>query len=323
MHNNLILNIIVPCYNEHEVLAETARQLLDKLQNLVQNNKISEESKIVFIDDGSLDNTWDLIEKLYDENPKKFAGLKLSKNRGHQNALLCGLLSVKDTADITISIDADLQDDIDVIDKMISHYNDGCEIVYGVRSSRKRDTLFKKSSAQGFYRFMSFLGIDIVYNHADFRLMGKKALNALAEFNEVNIFLRGIIPMLGFKTASVYYKRKSRFAGENKYPMKNMFKFAFEGISSFSIKPIRFISILGLLIFIISLGMVVYSIVQHVNNNTVSGWSSIICSIWGIGGLVLLSIGIVGEYIGKIYLETKHRPRFTIEKIRSTDKLII
>jgi glycosyltransferase involved in cell wall biosynthesis len=309
-----VLAIIVPCYNEQEVLRETSKKLLNKIQGIVSENAISEESKIVFVDDGSHDNTWALIEQFYFENPRRFAGIKLSGNRGHQNALLCGLLSMKDAVDAAISIDADLQDDIDVIDEMIKQYRGGCEIVYGVRSSRETDGFFKRATAQGFYRLMRFLGADIVYNHADFRLMGKGALEALSEFAEVNLFLRGIVPMLGYKTGVAYYHRKKRFAGTSKYPLRKMAAFAFEGITSLSIKPIRLITALGAFIFAGSLGMIVYSIIQYFRENTMPGWASIICSLWCIGGLILLGLGIVGEYIGKIYLETKRRPRFIIEK---------
>jgi glycosyltransferase involved in cell wall biosynthesis len=315
LSDNPRLAIVVPCYNEQDVLPEAARQLQEKIQSLVCKNSISEESQIVFVDDGSVDTTWSLIEQYHAENPQHFTGIKLSKNRGHQNALLCGLLTIKDNFDIGVSIDADLQDDIDAIDEMIEKYRAGCEIVYGVRSKRKNDSFFKKTTAESFYRFMRFLGTDIVYNHADFRLMGQNALQTLAEYGEVNLFLRGIVPLLGFNTDNVYYERKARFAGESKYPLQKMLRFAFEGITSFSIKPIRFITNLGIVIFIASLVMIAYSFVQYFRGNTVSGWSSMICSLWSIGGLILLAIGIVGEYIGKIYLETIHRPRYTIEKI--------
>jgi glycosyltransferase involved in cell wall biosynthesis len=268
----------------------------------------------VFVDDGSKDCTWELIENLCKENPKSFSGIKLSKNRGHQNALLCGLLSVREWADAAISIDADLQDDISVIDEMVRLYASGCEIVYGVRSKRAKDSFFKRATAHCFYKFISFLGADIIYNHADFRLMGKNALNALAEYKEVNLFLRGIIPMLGYKTGVVYYERKERTAGESKYPLGKMLRFAFEGITSLSTKPIRMVTILGVSIFIMSLFMIAYSVVQYFRHDVVDGWSSTITSLWCIGGLILLSIGIVGEYIGKIYLETKQRPRFVVEK---------
>jgi glycosyltransferase involved in cell wall biosynthesis len=313
------LAIVVPCYNEQDVLPETTRQLLGKIQTLICKNYISAKSKIVFVDDGSGDETWNLIKKHHSENPQNLIGIKLSKNRGHQNALLCGLLTVKDIVDITISIDADLQDDIDVIDKMIEKYRDGFEIVYGVRTSRKTDTVFKRTTAQGFYHFMRFLGVDIIYNHADFRLLGRNALGTLFEYDEVNLFLRGIIPMLRYKTGVVYYNRQERFAGKTKYPLRKMLAFAFEGITSLSVKPIRIITTMGIFIFAISLVMIIYSFIQYFHGNTVSGWSSMICSLWGIGGLILLGLGIVGEYIGKIYLETKHRPRFTVEETLHED----
>jgi glycosyltransferase involved in cell wall biosynthesis len=306
--------IIVPCYNEQEVLPETAKRLSGKIQQLISEQIISEKSKIFFVDDGSKDNTWRLIEKYHAENPRHFGGIKLSSNRGHQNALLCGLITVKDQVDAVVSIDADLQDDIDVIGKMIEKYRAGYEIVYGVRSDRKADSFFKRATAQGFYRFMRFLGVDVVYNHADFRLMGRNALEALAQYGEVNLFLRGIIPLLGFKTDIEYYTRTERLAGIGKYPMRKMFKFALEGITSFSIKPIRMITFLGIFIFTVSIAMIAYFFVRYFTGHTISGWASIACSLWGIGGLILFSIGVVGEYIGKIYLETKRRPRFHVEQ---------
>jgi len=309
-----VLAIVVPCYNEKEVLPATAQQLLDVVRKLAADNAISQESKIVFVDDGSKDCTWELIENLCRENPQNFSGIKLSGNRGHQNALLCGLLSVKEFADASISIDADLQDDISVIDEMLKLYASGCEIVYGVRSKRNNDQFFKRITAHCFYKFINILGANIIYNHADFRLMSKNALNALEEYKEVNLFLRGIVPMLGYKTGIAYYERKKRLAGESKYPLGKMLKFAFEGITSLSTKPIRMVSVLGVVIFLVSLIMIAYSVVVYFKGDTVSGWSSMICSLWSIGGLILLSIGIVGEYIGKIYLETKQRPRFIVEK---------
>ncbi|MCL2832369.1 MAG: glycosyltransferase family 2 protein [Treponema sp.] len=316
-----ILALIIPCYNEQEVLPETANRLLLKLQNLINDNIISPNSKIVFVDDGSGDNTWSIINDQFINNPQNFDGIKLSGNRGHQNALLCGLMSMIKFADVTISMDADLQDDINAIDQMMVKYNQGCEIVYAVRSSRKRDSFFKKTSAQMFYRFMHFLGVKIIYNHADFRLMGKNALLSLTQYGEVNLFLRGIVPQLGFKTDIVYYERKERFAGKSKYPLQKMLKFALEGITSFSISPIRLITLLGTVIFLISLIMIIYFITQHIRGDTAAGWASIICSIWGIGGLILLSLGVMGEYIGKIYLETKKRPRYIVEKILSEETL--
>jgi len=309
-----VLAIVVPCYNEHEVLPETAKRLAGILQHLASEQIIDAQSTLLLIDDGSSDNTWSLIEELHKENHLVFSGIKLSGNRGHQNALLCGLLAVKEHFDAAISIDADLQDDIDVIGKMVEKYQAGYEIVYGVRSNRAADSFFKRSTAHGFYRFMRFLGVDIVYNHADFRLMGRNALEALAEYGEVNLFLRGIIPMLGFKTSIEYYTRAERMAGTSKYPLKKMLKFALEGITSFSIKPLRLITLLGVLIFAGSIAMIVYFFVRYFSGHTISGWASIACSLWGIGGLILFSIGIVGEYIGKIYLETKRRPRYHVER---------
>jgi glycosyltransferase involved in cell wall biosynthesis len=311
----MILAIVVPCYNEEEVLPETAKRLSGKIRSLVAKGAVSEKSKIVFVDDGSRDNTWGLIEKYYADDPDVFCGIKLSRNRGHQNALLCGLLSMKDYADAAVSIDADLQDDVDVIDRMVERRREGYEIVYGVRSIRKTDSLFKRASAQGFYRLMRFLGADIVYNHADCRLMGKEALDALSEYKEVNLFLRGIVPLLGYKTCIEYFERAERFAGMSKYPLRKMLAFAFEGISSFSIKPIRFITVLGVLIFTVSLAMIVYFFARYFSGRTVAGWASIVCSLWGIGGLILLAVGVVGEYIGKMYLETKQRPKYRIEKL--------
>jgi glycosyltransferase involved in cell wall biosynthesis len=312
---SLAISIVVPCYNEEEALPETAKRLLEKLKQLRAEGLASEGSRIVFVDDGSRDKTWEIIQNLYQEAPEFFCGIKLSKNRGHQNALVCGLLSVKDHCDAAISIDADLQDDISVIDRMIKKYGEGCEIVYGARSDRRSDGFFKRGSALGFYKFMRVLGADIVYNHADFRLMGRRALEAFAEYREVNLFLRGIVPLLGVKTSVESYVRTPRLAGESKYPLHKMLKFALEGITSFSVKPIRMITWLGMLIFCASVVMIIYFLTRHFSGNTITGWSSMIVSLWGIGGLILFSIGIVGEYIGKIYLEVKHRPRYTIEKL--------
>jgi len=310
-----IIAIIIPCYNEEEVLPETAKRLTSKLQMLINNQIINEKSKILFVDDGSSDNTWDLIEKYHAENPLLASGLKLAGNKGHQNALLAGMLEIKEYVDAIVSIDADLQDDIDVIDKMIEKYKAGCEIVYGVRADRKKDNFIKRATAQGFYNLLRMLGVKIIYNHADFRLMGRKALDALAQYDEVNLFLRGIIPLLGFKTGIEYYARSERFAGKSKYPLHKMIKLAIDGITSFSIKPIRFITLLGIFILIISIAMIIYYITRYFQGHTVIGWATIACSIWGIGGLILFSIGITGEYIGKIYLETKQRPRYHIEKM--------
>ena len=313
VHKKPIIVFIVPCFNEEEVLPDTTVRLFQKIYDLISGQVISEKSGLLFVDDGSTDNTWNLIEQFHKENPL-ISGIKLSGNRGHQHALLCGLLEVKNHVDAAISIDADLQDDINVIDNMIEIYNKGVEIVYGVRSNRKTDSIFKRTTAQTFYHFMRLLGVNVIYNHADFRLIGKNALNALSEYGEVNIFLRGIIPLLGFKTSIVYYKRSERKAGKSKYPLKKMMLFAFEGITSFSIKPIRLITLLGVLLFTASIAMIVYFLTRYFSGYTVTGWASIVCSLWGIGGLIIFSIGIIGEYIGKIYLETKHRPKYHIEQ---------
>jgi len=308
-----ILYIVVPCYKEEEVLPETAKRLKNKMNTLIESGKISPESRIAFVNDGSSDNTWEIIRGLHEED-KLFSGINLSRNRGHQNALLGGLMTVIDHADVTISMDADLQDDINAVDKMLEKYYDGCDIVYGVRSTRDTDTFFKKTTAEGFYKVMGFLGAKIVFNHADYRLMSKRALEGLREFKEVNLFLRGMVPMVGYKSATVEYARGERFAGESKYSLKKMLAFAFEGITSLSTGPIRFISALGVCIFGVSLIMLLYFLVRYFTGHTVIGWASIAVSVWAIGGLQLLCLGIIGEYIGKVYLETKGRPRFIIEE---------
>lgn len=309
-----VLYVVVPCYNEEEVLPETSKRLKAKLEKLMGEDKISLSSKIMFVNDGSKDSTWDLISKLH-ESDSIFSGVNLSRNRGHQNALLAGLMTAKDFCDAAISMDADLQDDIDAVDAMVEKFAEGCEIVYGVRSSRKKDTFFKRFTAEAFYRLMNFLGAETVFNHADYRLMSRRALEGLAQFKEVNLFLRGIIPMIGYTSAIVEYERGERFAGESKYPLKKMLKFAFEGITSLSTKPIRYITILGVLLFLISIIMLIVFIVQWAIGVTVVGWASVICSVWAIGGLILFSLGIIGEYIGKIYLESKERPRFLIRDV--------
>ena len=311
---NDILYLVVPCYNEQEVLPETSKRLKEKMKSLMERNLISRDSRIMFVNDGSKDRTWSMIEELHGQDPI-FAGVKLSRNRGHQNALLGGLMTAKEYADMTISLDADLQDDIDVIDQMVEKYYDGCEIVYGVRSARTTDTFFKRFTAESFYHMISMMGGEIVFNHADYRLMSKRALEEMAKYKEVNLFLRGIVPMIGFKTDVVTYERHERMAGESKYPLKKMLALAIDGITSLSTKPIRFIVFLGLFIFLCSIGMLIYSLVQHFLGHTSIGWTSLIVSIWAIGGLQLLAIGVIGEYIGKIYLETKARPRYIIEKV--------
>lgn len=310
---NNILYLVIPCYNEEEVLPETAKRLKDKMNALKEAGRIDGKSRIVFVNDGSKDKTWEIIRELHQKD-SLYSGINLSRNRGHQNALLAGLMTVKNHADMVISMDADLQDDINAIDEMVDKYLSGIDIVYGVRSSRKKDTFFKKATAEGFYKIMNAMGANTVFNHADYRLMSRRAIEGLAEFEEVNLFLRGIVPMIGYPSDIVYYERGERFAGESKYPLKKMISFATEGITSLSTKPIRVITGLGFLIFIVSIGMLIYSIVRHFMGATIVGWTTLMVSVWAIGGLILLSLGVVGEYIGKIYLETKARPRFIIEQ---------
>lgn len=309
-----ILYIVVPCYNEEEVLPETSKRLKNKLEGMIAAGTLSAESRILFVNDGSRDKTWEIISSLHAQDPI-FSGVDLSRNRGHQNALLAGLMTAKDRCDMAISMDADLQDDVDAVDAMVEKFTAGCDIVYGVRSSRKKDSFFKRFTAEGFYRVMNFMGAETVFNHADYRLMSRRALEGLAEFREVNLFLRGIVPMIGYAAATVEYERGERFAGESKYPLRKMISFAMEGITSLSTKPIRYITILGFLIFFISVLMLIYSVVRWATGATILGWASVICSVWAIGGLILLSLGVIGEYIGKIYLETKDRPRFLIREV--------
>lgn len=309
-----ILYLVVPCYNEEEVLSHTSSVLKKKIDSLIKKNLISPNSKILFVDDGSKDRTWDIISSLHEED-NLFSGVKLSKNKGHQNALLAGLMTARDNADIAISLDADLQDDVNAIDGFINEYRNGCDIVYGVRSRRDTDTFFKRNTARGFYRFMRAMGVDIIDDHADYRLMSKRALDGLADFNEVNLFLRGIVPLIGYKHGFVEYERGERFAGESKYPLKKMLAFAIDGITSFSIKPIRFVTTLGMLIFATSIAMLLYFFIIKLLGRTVQGWATLMGSIWMIGGIQLLCLGIVGEYIGKIYKEVKQRPKFIIEDI--------
>ncbi len=310
------LYVAVPCYNEEEVLPITVSALSEKLGKMIEKGSISPESRIVFVDDGSKDNTWSLISSYTEEYPL-VCGIKLSRNFGHQNALTCALVTLREYADAVISVDADMQDDIDVFDEMLSHYENGCDIVFGVRSSRRKDSFFKRFSAQCYYRLLRCMGADIIYNHADFRLMSRRALDALSEYEEVNLFLRGIVPTLGYKTACVSYERAERAAGTTKYPLRKMLALAWEGITSFSIKPIRLVTRLGAFIFLVSIAMLIYFFVRYFTGHTVVGWASIAVSLWGIGGLIMLAIGIIGEYVGKIYLESKHRPRYHIEEFIS------
>ncbi len=312
------LYLAVPCYNEEQVLPITALEMRRKMTALIDAGRVSPQSRVVFIDDGSHDRTWPIIEGLHQETPL-FSGLKLSRNRGHQNALLCGLMTLKNHADAVISIDADMQDSLDAIDEMLSAFEQGADVVYGVRNKRDTDTFFKRLTAVGFYKILNRMGAKVIFNHSDFRLMSKRALLALAEFEETNIFLRGMVPMLGFKSAVVTYDRQERAAGESKYPMRKMLSLALEGLTSLSIKPIRLITGLGLVSMLISLVMLVVFLVQYFMGLTVPGWPSLIISIWALCGLQLFCMGILGEYIGKIYLETKRRPRYMVETFLNED----
>lgn len=307
------LYVVVPCYKEEAVLPETSRRLKEKLSALIRENRIAPSSRVLFVDDGSSDRTWEIIEQLHAQDAV-FSGLKLSRNRGHQNALLAGLAQAAGQADVIVSMDADLQDDIGAMDKMLEKYASGCEVVYGVRSARRTDTAFKRLTAEGFYKFMRHMGVDIVYNHADYRLLSRRAAEALLSFPEVNLFLRGMVPLVGFKSDTVTYERGERFAGESKYPLKKMLAFALDGITSFSVKPIRMILNLGVIIFAASVLLLIYFLIRKLCGHTVSGWTSLACSIWALGGIQLLSLGVIGEYVGKIYNETKRRPRYIIEK---------
>lgn len=307
------LFVVIPCYNEEEVLHETTKRLKEKLNKLIKDEVISKDSMVMYVNDGSKDKTWEIIKEI-SESEEHFTGITLSRNRGHQNALVAGLLTAREYADVVISMDADLQDDINAIDGMLEKYNEGCDIVYGVRSSRKKDSFFKKFTAEGFYKFMSLMGVDIVFNHADYRLTSKRVLDNFANFKEVNLFLRGMFPLIGYKSDKVYYERAERFAGESKYPLKKMLNFAWDGITSFSVKPLRFICILGFIILFVSVLIMIYSLVQKIIGNTVDGWTFLNISIWFIGGLQMLSLGVVGEYVGKMYNETKARPRYIVSE---------
>lgn len=310
------LMVVIPCYNEEEVLPETSKRLVEKMDSLKAKGYITEDSRVLLVNDGSRDRTWEIICDLHKQNPM-FEGVKLSRNRGHQNALLAGLMTARNRCDISISMDADLQDDMDAMDRFIEKYNEGCEIVYGVRNKRETDTFFKRETALMFYRLMKGLGVDITYNHADYRLMSNRALNGLFEFKEVNLFLRGLAPLVGYQSDVVYYDRAERFAGESKYPLKKMLAFAIDGITSFSVKPLRLITTVGMVIFVISLFMLLYALVSWITGNTVTGWTSTLASIWMIGGIQLLCLGVIGEYVGKIYNESKARPRFIIDRYLS------
>ena len=313
------LAIVVPCYNEEEVLKIASEALRNVLQDLIQKEKIAEDSFILFVNDGSKDRTWELIEEEHAAYPTKICGVKLAGNVGHQFALTAGLMTAKDMSDVTVSIDADLQDDVNVIEEMIDKFHAGCDIVYGVRRERKTDTFFKRTSAQMFYKLMSLMGVKTVYNHADFRLMSRRAVEEFAKYKETNLFLRGMMPLIGYQTDNVYYGRRERVAGESKYPLKKMLALAFNGISSFSVKPISLILGMGLFIIFASAVALVYALISYCTGHVVPGWTSLILSIWFLGGLQLLAIGLVGQYIGKIYIEVKQRPRYNIEKILTAD----
>ena len=315
-----VLYIVVPCYNEQEVLPITNEQFLSKLVELIKNGKVSSESKILFVNDGSKDKTWEIICDLA-KRDKHFIGISQSRNRGHQNAVLAGLFEAKDCSDITISIDCDGQDDINAMDKMIDEYYHGAEIVYGVRSKRKTDTFFKRFTAESFYKLLNVLGAEVVFNHADYRLVSARVLQEFANFKEVNLFLRGLFPLVGFKSTSVYYERYERIAGESHYPLSKMLGLALDGITSLSIKPIRFITWIGVIVAILSFAGVCWSVFENFTGKTVSGWSSTVSIICFLGGIQLISLGVIGEYIGKIYLETKARPRYIIsERVGMEDK---
>ena len=310
-----VVYLVIPCYNEEEVLPETVKRLTKKMNEMIDSKLADKKSRILFVDDGSRDKTWELISAYCDENVL-VSGIKLAHNRGHQNALLAGLMTAMESCECAISLDADLQDDIEVLDEFVQKYTEGCDIVYGVRKNRETDTFFKRTSAQGFYKFMELLGVDVVYNHADYRLMSRRALEALSEYKEINLFLRGIIPLIGYRSDYVYYERHERFAGESKYPLKKMISFALDGITSFSVKPLKIISNLGLLVSALSVIGLIYALVSYFSGSAVAGWTAIICSIWLIAGMQFLCLGVVGGYVGKIYSEVKARPRYKIEKYK-------
>lgn len=314
------LAIVVPCYNEEEVLKLASAALRQILTDLIAKGKIAEDSFVMFVNDGSRDRTWELIEEEHAAYPKQIYGVKLAGNVGHQFALTAGLITAKDMSDVVVSIDADLQDDVNVIGDMVDKFHEGNDIVYGVRKERKTDTFFKRTSAQAFYKLMGLMGVKTVYNHADFRLMSRRAVEEFSKYQETNLFLRGMMPLIGYRTDSVYYDRKERAAGESKYPLKKMLALAFNGISSFSVKPISLILGIGLFIIFVSLAALLYALISFFTGHVVPGWTSLILSIWFLGGLQLLAIGMVGQYIGKIYIEVKHRPRYNIEKILAMEE---
>jgi glycosyltransferase involved in cell wall biosynthesis len=307
--------LVIPCYNEEAVLPETVKRLTAKMKNMIAHGRADEKSRMLLVDDGSKDKTWRMISDYSDEN-ELVSGIKLAHNRGHQNALLAGLMTAKEYCDCAISLDADLQDDIEVLDQFVDRFTDGCDVVYGVRNKRETDSFFKRTTAQGFYKFMQVLGVDLVYNHADYRLMSRRALDALSEYQEVNLFLRGIVPLIGYRSDTVYYDRHERFAGESKYPLKKMISFAVDGITSFSVKPLKLISNFGILVSVLSVVGLIYALVSYFTGSAVAGWTAIVSSIWLLGGIQLLCIGVLGGYIGKIYSEVKARPRYRIEEFK-------
>ncbi|MCM1578287.1 MAG: glycosyltransferase family 2 protein [Ruminococcus sp.] len=308
-----VLWIVIPCYNEEQVLPVTSKIFLEKLSGLISAERISEKSRLLFVNDGSADGTWDIIKKLSAEN-ETVKGISLSRNRGHQNALLAGLQEAMDKCDITVSMDCDGQDDINAADKMLDRYKEGCEVVYGVRSNRDKDTFFKRFTAESFYKLMIKMGVDMVYNHADYRLISNRVLREFADFREVNLFLRGLIPLVGFKSGTVEYERQERLAGDTHYPLSKMLALAFDGITSLSVKPIRLITAIGAIVAAISFVFIIWAVADFFMGKTVAGWSSTICVVSFIGGIQLIALGVIGEYVGKIYLETKARPRFIVEE---------
>ena len=313
------LYIVIPCFNEEKVLPITSKQFLEELQLLMNKGKISRDSKILFVNDGSRDSSWDIILKLAQEN-NHFSGICLSRNQGHQNALLAGLMDARDKCDITISIDCDGQDDISAMEEMVNQYLNGYELVYGVRSKRDSDTFFKRFTAESFYKLLNAMGVEVLFNHADYRLLSSLVLDELAEFKEVNLFLRGLIPLVGFKSTSVYYERHERAAGESHYPLKKMLSLAFDGITSFSIKPLSMITCLGLIVSVASFLGILYAVIAYFRGDAVSGWASMTCIICALGGIQLISLGVIGQYIGKLYMESKHRPRYIISE--RTDEIL-
>lgn len=319
MKDSAVLYIIIPCYNEEKVLPITSTMFLEKIKSLVNKGKISDKSRIMFVNDGSKDRTWEIICELA-KTDEHYIGISQSRNRGHQNAVLAGLMEAKDNCNITISIDCDGQDDINAMDKMVDEYLNGCEIVYGVRSNRQTDTFFKRFTAQGFYKLLNAMGAEVVYNHADYRLVSSRVLKEFENFKEVNLFLRGMFPLVGFKSTSVYYERHERIAGESHYPLRKMLALAFDGITSLSIKPIRMITGLGIAIAMLSFAGVIWSIVMAILGKTVAGWASMVCIVSFIGGIQLICVGVIGEYIGKIYMEVKHRPRYIISERTDNNK---